>query len=198
MKMQNSENKGGWKAPEPGQYVARCVRCIDLGTHETEWQGEKKKSHKFLLSFELPTEIVEFNGEKKPAMVSKQYTASNHEKATIMIDVAAWRGRAMSEAEMKSFQPASLLGKIGLVNLVKSADGQYTNIKNITPLPKGMECPPAVTEELTFDLDEPDWSAFLKCGRGTRIKIASSFEFEAIEPPAEVVKQLQEDAQHGR
>jgi hypothetical protein len=75
-----------------GTYPARCILVADLGTQETDYQGETKHAHKVLLQFEIcDDEIRRDDGEA--FILSKRYTASLHEKASLRKDLASWRGR---------------------------------------------------------------------------------------------------------
>jgi hypothetical protein len=37
-----------------GTHIGRCYRVVDLGTQLVEFQGEHKKQHKIMISWELP------------------------------------------------------------------------------------------------------------------------------------------------
>ena len=70
---------------DAGNYVARCYSMIQIGTIPEEYKGEKKEANKVRLTFELPTETKVFkeeNGEQ-PYVVSKEFTLSLHEKASL-------------------------------------------------------------------------------------------------------------------
>ena len=59
--------------PPAETHVARCVWVIDLGTHKTEWKGQKKRQRKVRFHFELPNCKVVFDEDKgmEPFMVSQ-------------------------------------------------------------------------------------------------------------------------------
>ena len=61
-----------------GVHPARCYRVIDLGTQTTEWQGQTKKAHKVMLTWELLGD--ERMADGRPFSISKRFTASTHEK----------------------------------------------------------------------------------------------------------------------
>jgi hypothetical protein len=141
-----------FKVLPPGNYVARCVSFIDLLTQSMEWQGEEKSMRKVRLTFETPTELVVFNEDKgeQPYLVSKEFTLSFHEKATL---------RKMLEGLIKDFDPnkfdpeKDLIGKACMVNITNemATSGRlFAKIMAITPLPRGMECPEQVTQSTYF------------------------------------------------
>ena len=54
MSLTVSESAGGNFLPcPPGTFLARCSRIIDMGTQQTEYQGEKKSQPKVLITFEI-------------------------------------------------------------------------------------------------------------------------------------------------
>ena len=97
---------------EPGTYMARCYSMVELGHIDTEFNGEKKKAHKVMLTWELPEEMAVFNEDKgpEPYSVSKTYTLSMHEKSTLRKDLESWRGKGFTELEAAKFDITKLLG----------------------------------------------------------------------------------------
>ena len=49
-----------------GTHIARLYKIVNLGTHDTEWQGQAKTSAKIRLYWELPNEMKEYekDGQK--------------------------------------------------------------------------------------------------------------------------------------
>jgi hypothetical protein len=58
-----------------------------------------------MITWELPTELEVFHEEKgeEPYVVSKTYTLSMHEKATLRRDLESWRGQGFTEKEAEAF-----------------------------------------------------------------------------------------------
>ena len=56
----SSEGSKSFQKIEPGNYIARCVSMILMGTFDEEFQGVKKKCTKIRLSWETPTELAIF------------------------------------------------------------------------------------------------------------------------------------------
>jgi hypothetical protein len=141
---------------------------IDLGTQTTEFQGKQKKARKVMLAWELFGEDEEGVPLKmddgRPLTISKRYTLSLSEKASLRADLEAWRGRAFTEDELQGFDLKALLGVYGLLNVTHSTKGDktYSNVAGISPLPKAMRehRPAPINENEYFDVTEPDMKVF--------------------------------------
>lgn len=170
--------------PPQGNHVAICVRMIHVGTTETEYLGEKKKQNRVRLYFELSHERATFkpeNGEEN-FMVSKEYTLSMHEKATLRKDLESWRGKAFTEAEAKAFDITVLLGKACMVNIItkthEATKNQYAQIASISGLPKGMTMPDRVNDLFEFSVSDFDQIKFDTLSEWLQNKIKDSDEYK--------------------
>lgn len=146
-----------------GTHLARCYQIIDLGTHDKEWQGKRRKSHEIRVSWELPGECADFGkGKLEPFAVHKTYTLSLSEKANLRHDLENWRGRAFTEAELEAFDVFKVLGHPCMVTVthVTKGDATYANVTAVTSVPKGIEAPAAVNPVVQFSLDEHDEGVF--------------------------------------
>lgn len=156
----SSGNTQNFEILEAGSYPARCYSMVHIGTIEENILGTVKKLNKVRVTWELPTEMVVFNEEKgeQPRVISKEFTLSLHEKATLRAFLKNWRGKDFTEEEARSFDVTKLIGAPCMLNIThkKSKDGQktYLEIGSVSRLPKGMECPPQVQESFIFDYDE--------------------------------------------
>ncbi len=117
---------------------AVCSRIYDLGTQvNTMFGGE---DHKILITWEVPGETIEIDGEDVPRIISHEYTLSLHKKANLRRALEAWRGKKFSEGELeKGFKVEKLAGancQLQIVH-VKKDDKTYGNISAIMALPKG-------------------------------------------------------------
>ena len=130
-------SEGGNFEPAPqGVHQAVCVDVIDKGILEVTYAGETKKQHKIVLSWQ----IDETREDGKPFLVSKRYTLSLNEKATLRKDLESWRGRAFTRDEEAGFDVESVLGANCLLNIQHKTVGDktYANVVSIMPLVKGM------------------------------------------------------------
>ena len=162
---------GNFKRVPSGVHVGRCYSLIDLGTQLSSGQYGEKLQHKIRVAWELFGEdeegkplTVEFDGKEMPMTISKSYTLSLSEKASLRKDLQSWRGREFTDEEAKGFDISKLLGAYCMVNVTTSeTNGKtYTNVAGLTPLPGALKNakPAPVHENLIFDLDKPDMKVF--------------------------------------
>lgn len=182
-----AENKGGGGNFAPmaaGTYVARCYSMIHIGTIEDEYQGQKKTLNKVRLTWEFPTETKVFKeGEpERPFSISKEYTLSMHEKATLRKALESWRGKAFTEAEAKSFDVTKLLGVPCMISVVhkEAANGKtYAEVATISGMPKGLQCPPQFNPTFEWSWAEPNDVKWANIPEYLKEKMKRSKEFQA-------------------
>jgi len=161
-----------------GVHPARCYRIIDLGTQTTNWEGQTKRAHKVVLTWELLGD--ERMGDGRPFSISKRFTMSTHEKSVLRPFLESWRGRAFTPEEIARFDVTAVLGAPCLLNVThdQGKDGTtYANIAGCMPLPKGMPKPEPVNPQVTFDLDNPDMKLFESFGQKLQATIMSAEEW---------------------
>jgi len=172
-----------------GNYIARCYQMIEIGTVKETILGKEKIIPKVRIGWELPTEIKVFKDEngEQPCVISKEYTLSMAEKANLRIALKSWRGKDFTEEEAKSFDITKLLGVPCMINIIHktSKDGLkvYEEISGITPIPKGIECPPQYNKTLLLSYDSFDVEVFNKLPDFIRNKMTGSLEYVAIQSP---------------
>lgn len=183
-----ASTKGSSIAREPipaGAYAARCYSIVDLGTREEVIQGNAKVLRKVRVTFELPTERRVFNEEKgeQPCVISKEFNLTLSEKSTLRSFLKSWRGKDFTEAEAKAFDVAKLIGAPCLLNIIHVAgkanpSRMYDEISSVSPLPKGMVCPPQENPSFEFSMDGTfDQAAFDLLPNFLKEKVMSSFEY---------------------
>jgi hypothetical protein len=125
-----------------GTHKARCVGLIYEGTVKTEWQGKEMWQDKIRLTFELPEKLAEFNGEKKPFVISREFTLSLGEKSNLLPIVEGIVGFLPPEV-VESFNVEDLLGKTCLISVKHKTTpkGEYASLETASPLMEGMEVP---------------------------------------------------------
>lgn len=177
----SSEGSKSYKPAPAGNHVAVCIGVYDIGTQETDY-GPKRQIR---LTWELTEELMD---DGRPFVMGKVYTTSLNEKARLRADLEAWRGRPFTEAEMKRFDVAALLGKACLLNVVHkpSQDGSktYANIKSISPLMKGMKAPEPQNPLIQFSIDECDGRFPEGMPEFIQKKVAESPEWKRLVNPA--------------
>jgi len=181
---------GGEFTPVPqGMHLARCYRVIDLGTQDSTYLGTVKKLAKVMLQFEVHGEddagkaIVTAKGE--PMSISKNFTLSLAEKATLRKDLQTWRGREFTEDELRGFELKNVLGAWAMVSVIKAAGSNgkdYTNIAAIMSVPPAIKkagMPQGHNDLKLFSIDEPDMTLFDSFSNGLKEKIQKSPEWQA-------------------
>lgn len=169
-------------APE-GSHVARCYQIIDLGTtmQDGMYPGKKRKVQ-FL--FELPLELAVFDEAKgaQPFYVRAMYTLSLHENASLRRDLESWIGKKLTDKEASEFNIFKLIGVPCLVNVVHVTRGEntYANIVSISPVVKGMKCPPQINPSVLFSSQAPDMEVMKSLPEFIIEKIKRSDEYLAF------------------
>lgn len=181
MKAPKQEGKKFEPVPA-GNHVARVYRIIQIGTITEQYQGEDKEMNKVVVGFELPNETKVFKeGEAaQPYVISREYTFSMNEKANLRKMVEGMLGVVLTDEEADSFDLTDILGKACLLNVVhkKSATGNmYALIQGASPIPKGMDVPPAVNNRQVLDYESWDQETFDSLSDFLKEKIRSSKEY---------------------
>jgi hypothetical protein len=172
---------GGFQEVKAGTYSARCIKVIDLGTQQSNFNGEISWRRQVLVIWELPSELKENTTE--PLTISKFYTLSLHEKSNLGIDLTSWRGRAFTEKEKQGFDITKLLGVPCMLNVIEGNNGK-SKVGSLMPLPKGTEIAEQITPSLSFaveDYQNGKKEAFNQLSEGIRNIILRAKEFEGIE-----------------
>jgi len=76
-----------FELPPSGPQPARCSRLVDLGTQQSDFNGETKSARKLLLTWQL----AELRSDGEPFTVSRRFTASLHKKSALRAFLEAWR-----------------------------------------------------------------------------------------------------------
>jgi hypothetical protein len=182
---ENKSNGGNYTPIDAGTYVARCYSMIYMGTISDEYQGQKKDLKKVRITWELPTELKVFkeeNGEQ-PQIISKEFTLSMNEKATLKKFLQSWRGKAFSDQEASNFDITKLLGKPCMISIIhkESKNGKtYAEISSVTTLPKGMVCPDQVNQNFEFNVLSYEEDTFNQLPDFIKDKIKTSKEYQSL------------------
>lgn len=179
-------NDKQFELPPAGTHLAQCYRVIDLGTQDGSYNGQPKKQHKIMVSWELPDEKME---DGKPFTISQRYTWSMSERAALRKDLESWRGIPFNEKDFGQggFDIRNIVGKCCLLNIVhteKNAQGkQYANIASISRLMKGQQGPEKPSNDSAYLwLHEERWepTVFHKLSDNLKTTIAKSPEYQSL------------------
>ena len=180
---------------EEGTYLGVCSMLIDLGMQYSEQY--KNRSKKVLIGWEIPEETIELDDGPHPRMISKTYTASLNERASLRVDLAAWRGRDFTDTELASFDLHNIIGASCLINIIHSTrDGRtYANISSIMALPKGMAKGKLAEPPIVFDLDTDPLEALDKMPKwiAERIKKSETYQERITAPATAELHELSEE-----
>jgi len=171
-----------------GMHLARCYRVVDLGTQKSEYLGTIKHLPKVMLQFEVFGEDESGNpiltNKGEPMTISKNFTLSLAEKATLRKDLQTWRGRDFTADELRGFELKNVLGAWAMISVVKAEGNngkEYTNIQAILSVPQQIKkagLPDGHNALGIFSIDEPDMTMFDTFSDGLRSKIEGSPEWQ--------------------
>jgi hypothetical protein len=142
----------------------------------------------------LPTETRVFkpeNGEQ-PFVISKEFTLSMAEKANLRAFLTSWRGKPFTAEEAMAFDVTKLLGVPCQLSIIheqgrKDPTRSYERISAITPLMKGVVCPPQANPTFVFSLEEFSTDAFNALPDWLKEVVRESDEYKELSAPVEVI-----------
>lgn len=171
------------KAPpvEPGVYMAVCIGFIDLGEQYSE--KFKSYSNKGMYVWELPGETIEIEGEMKPRQLSKEFTISGSKKGNLRGFIESWNGKSYSDEEFMEFDLFDQIGKPSQLQVVLNETGEYSNVANLMPIPKGFPAPTTDTKYIRWDMEHWDDAVFAELPEWIQEKIKKSSEYQKEHAP---------------
>jgi len=185
-----------------GNYPARCYSMVHIGTVEENIQGTLKRLNKVRITWELPSELKVFkeeNGEQ-PCVISKEFTLSLHEKATLRSFLKNWRGKDFTDDEAKSFDIEKLVGAPCMLNIThkakKDGSGVYAEIGSVSAMPKGFTCPDQVNPSFVFTYEKFDAEKFNTLPDYLKNKMVNSDEYKATFLPQETHANISQEEEH--
>lgn len=173
--------------PPAGTYVGRCFRVLDLGTHQSTFNGQTRDRRLLLVTFELLGEEGQMK-DGRPFAIGRRFTLSLHEKAGLRKMLETWRGKPYVDGEGVDLRKVA--GQYGLVAVTIDSTGEgktFANLASVVALPKGMPKPPGVNPTQVFFIDDDGDDALLTLPEKLQALIVSSPEYRAKhdEPQAE-------------
>lgn len=170
---------------EIGNYPARLVQILDMGSRPKEEWDEASKSYKptgkvlphIMLSYELGTEFMkdeEGNDiENKPRWISEEMPlySIKSDKAT-----ATKRYNVFDPRHVDGGDWVKQAGKPCTITIVHTVKGK-AKIGGVTPPMKGMMTPELVNPVKIFDLDTPDMEIFGSLPQWVQDKIKANVTF---------------------
>jgi hypothetical protein len=172
-----------------GMHLARCYRIIDLGTQESTYMGNVKQLHKAMFQFEVHSEDAQGNptvtSKGDPMTVSKNFTVTLADKASLRKDLQTWRGKDFTKEELDGFELKNVLGQWAMLSVVETQNNgnTYTNIATINPVPASIKkngLPEGKNELKIFSIDNPDMELFESFSDNLKNKIRQSPEWKRL------------------
>jgi hypothetical protein len=134
-----ASSSGQKSDPVPaGTHHAVCYGVVAVGTQPSQQFTPRPK---VVVAFEIPAERITIKDKDLPRGISKRYTLSLNEKASLRKDLQSWRGRPFTPAELAGFDVSKLIGANCLLSVLHQdrAGAVYANISTISSLPKAMK-----------------------------------------------------------
>jgi hypothetical protein len=178
----NHSDGGNFQRPKPGTHVARCVRIIDLGTQENDYQGLVTYKRQMVIGWELPNALIpEGDYAGQPFMAHKFYTTSMHEKANLRIDLTNWRGDPFTDEEADDFEIDGMMSQPCMVVVTEYKPGKQ-KITAVTALPEGYPAPKQFNDSFIFSLEdgEFDLAKFDALSDGFKKMVIRSPEYKKL------------------
>jgi hypothetical protein len=147
----SSNGSGGdFEVVPTGTHRAICYKLADAGTREEKFKDEDaKKRHTIFIFFELPDLRT---AKDKPFSIFKQYTLSLNENSALHKDLKSWRGKSFSEAELRSFDMANILGVNCDIEVEHTAGGRAKIVSIFKP-DGGAKKVVTENDQILFDLE---------------------------------------------
>lgn len=167
-----------------GTFLARVIRIVYIGTIKTTWKGEEKEIPKLQITWELPTEMHVFKEgeEARPFVISQEYSHSMGQKSNLRPITESIIGTKLSDDEAYAFDHDELLGIACQVTVSheEKESGTWEKVTSVSPLLKGVVCPPQVNPSKVLSFEKWDNNLFEKLPKFIKDKIISSKEYRAM------------------
>ena len=162
-----SDKGGDYESLDAGRYKAICFKIIDAGTRLESFKGGKPKPRTLVwLYWEVTHVQMGDDGEEfwdevrmedgRRFSISKKYTASMNDGATLYKELKSWRGKAFTDEDLAGFDITKLLGKtceFEVVTYQKNDGGTGTAVDGIYKPEGGVKASDTENDQVIFDLD---------------------------------------------
>lgn len=169
--------------PAPaGAHTAICIAFLDMGTQPSFYE-DAKPAHKVRITWELLDEQMD---DGRPFTISKTYTWSMNDRATLRAHLESWRGKPFTKTDFgpNGFDTKNLLGKgCTLTVQHKEVNGNLRAVvASVAPPMKGVKLRPSTNAHtyLSLAADKFDHETFTSLGEKTRDAITGTPEYAAL------------------
>src|SRR5215831_6323651 len=148
-----------------GLFQGVCVDVVDLGLVDVTFNGKTRQQNKLRVVWQSE----ERRDDGKPFLLSRRYTASLSEKASLRKDLESWRGRPFTPEELDGFDIENLLAVNAYLNVLHAErDGKtYPNVASVAPLKKST--PRMTASDYVREKDRPERNGDSAHGDGPAI-----------------------------
>ncbi len=171
---------------EPGVYIAICIGVVDLGEQYSE--KFKNYSNKVKFIWELVGETVEVDGEQKPRQLSKEFAVSTSKKGNLRAFLSSWNGREYGDEDFGEVDLFDQIGKACQLQVVLNETGEYANVANLMPLPRGVLAPATDTKPVRWDMEHWDDAVFAELPEWIQEQIKKSTQYQKEHTPTDSIE----------
>lgn len=168
--------------PAPaGAHSAVCIGFVDMGTQPSFYE-DGKPAHKVRITWELDEQM----DDGRPFTISKTYTWSMNDRATLRAHLESWRGRPFKKEDFgpNGFDTKNLLLKPCTLTIQhKDVNGQMRAlVAGVAPPMKGVKPFSALNPPvyLSLDAEEFDEAVLKELGEKTQEAIRQTPEYAAL------------------
>lgn len=171
---------------EPGVYFAVCIGVIDLG----EQYSEKFKNYSNRVQFvwELPSETIEMDGKQEPKQLSKEFAIATKKNSGLRTFISSWNSKAYTDEEFQEVELFEQIGRACQLNVVLNDTGEYANVDNIMPIPKGIPAPISSTKPIMWDMDNWNEEVLKSLPEWVQEKIKKSTQYQKEHTPTDSIE----------
>lgn len=171
---------------EPGVYIAICIGVVDLGEQYSE--KFKNYSNKVKFIWELVGETVEVDGEQKPRQLSKEFAVSTSKKGNLRAFLSSWNSREYGDEDFGEVDLFDQIGKVCQLQVVLNETGEYANVANLMPLPRGVPAPATGTKPIRWDMEHWDDAVFAELPEWIQEQIKKSTQYQKEHTPTDSIE----------
>lgn len=167
-------------------HIARVISIIYMGTVTDIYpDGTTKTGPKVNITWEIPNELRTFKEgeEKKPMVISREFGFSLYTTSALRPIVQGIIGTSLTDEEAKGFDVDNIMGMACLINVIhkKKKDGtNRADVASVSPMMKGLECPPQVNPNKIISYDKWNQEAFDALPKWIREKMEKTPEYRKL------------------
>ncbi len=135
----------------------------------------------------LPSEMIEIDGKQEERQLSKEFTISSSKKGSLRGFLSSWNSKDYGDEEFGEVDLFEQLGKPCQLQVVLNETGEYSNVANLMPVPKGFPAPASKTAFFTWDMDHWDDAAFAALPQWTQDQIKKSTQYQKEHAPTDTI-----------